>query len=369
MNLDFYSVCLLFNNYMKFKGYCAKDCLPLDSGVFPTTFTPSGGPNLALQFFNNDSLRKSACINQPVFRYWDVRNVGDWSHLSFFNMLVACSFGETTRIELIRDFHTLFVNYYGVDPDMLIGSYFGGGVVNNLTLSMDMEMQEIYNSLGITSIATCAGLEKECFVANLVEPVGGPRAEIFVDLRDERSPINSFVEFLDLQNRGLIIELFTHVRYDHYVKANGDKLALIPAHKHVDAAGFSPQRLLMVIEGVDKIANISLFGDLRDILQKSTICDPEKETIVCDHIRGLTLLTLQNVVGNLSGRKKRSKRSQLNNYGRSFGSAFSDLGLGDCVLDDLIDESVSMFLPVFPEYERSRDMVHNILKPKIMQYV
>jgi alanyl-tRNA synthetase len=158
---------------------------PLTSPFFPTAFTPSAGPTLLIEETNSKSHHyPDQCqVCQPCVRYWDLANVGDQTHLSFFEMVACSSFlpnGRWTTMETIFQFLTKTCS---ISPDRFWATRFGGGdVLGCGPFPEDTVAIDILHHLGIpdSRIVDVAGVEG--FVANSMEPIGGYRCELYVDL-------------------------------------------------------------------------------------------------------------------------------------------------------------------------------------------
>jgi alanyl-tRNA synthetase len=349
------------------RGYKVRTRESLISPIFPTTFTMSGGPDLAYKFWQGDkSLLGNQIVNQPCIRHWDIELTGDKKHLSFFNMFVADSIDGYSRKEVISHFYEFFVEFLHLDPSRFYASYFSGGDIKNSHFEKDEEMKQIWLSLGIDSSQIIGFGDKygmESFVANSIEPVGGPRAELFYDLRKNPTKIKSVEEFLRLDKSGEILEFCTHVLYNVDVEVeekNGEKsFHFKKMNKKAIAVGFGPQRILTINEGVNDVRDISILKNLKKCLCVQPDKLRKEITIVTDHIRGLVFLINDGVL-ELHGRKENSRKYLFRKYFKHFKENFIRLPLQNKneVLRCLINESIDMFSILFPEFAKKRDYIN-----------
>lgn len=364
---DFYQIHLQFQNFMISKGYSVREREKLISPVFPTTFTMSGGPDLAYKFWQGDkSLLGNQIVNQPCIRHWDIELTGDRKHLSFFNMFVADSIDGYSRKEIISHFYEFFTEYLHLDPSRFFASYFGGGDIKGTYFPPDNELKEIWKSLNIDHKKIIPFGDKygmEAFVANTIEPVGGPRGELFYDLRDNPKPVESPVEFLKLDKTGEILEFCTHVLYNVEVKIEERNQSEPIFHfrkmnKEAIAVGFGPQRILTIIEGVNDVRDISILKSLKKCLGLPSDNFRKETTIVADHIRGLVFLINDGVL-ELHGQKNRSRRYLFRKYFKHFKENFDKLPLRNksSVLECLVNESIELFSILFPEFSKKRKFI------------
>ncbi len=370
---DFYQIHLQFQNFMLSKGYVIREREKLISPIFPTTFTMSGGPDLAYKFWQGDkSLIGNHIVSQPCIRHWDIEATGDGKHLSFFNMFVADSINGFTRKEILSHFVEFLTQQLHLDISRFYGTYFGGGDIKGTNFIQDKEMREVLLSIGFLPkniISTTADNPMECFVANTVEPVGGPRSEFFYDLRKNRTEVESPEQFWKLEKEGKILEFFTHVLYNVEVKTEeqDSKEPIFYFNKmgsEAIAAGFGPERLMKIFEGTNDIGDISIFSSLKKCLGDIPQSLHKEVVIVCDHIRGLVFLINDEVL-ELHGSKNRSRRYLFRKYFRNFKKNFEQLPINDRnkILVNLINEAIDLFSILFPNFEDKRNyIVENLIK-------
>ncbi|MFA5945764.1 MAG: alanine--tRNA ligase-related protein [Patescibacteria group bacterium] len=374
MKNDFYQLHLQFQNFMIAKGYAVREREKLVSSIFPTTFTMSGGPDLAYKFWRGDtSLQGNHIVNQPCIRHWDIDLTGDGKHLSFFNMFVADSIGGFTRTEVLGHFLEFFTKQLHLDASRIYATYFAGGEIKGIAFEPDNEVRDILLSLGFQAdhiIPTLLSAPMECFVANTVEPVGGPRCEFFYDLQESRIALTP-AEFWAAEQTGGVLEFFTHVLYSLEVSVTKTKTGeshfdLTPMSQSAIAAGFGPQRLMRIFEQVADIGDISILDNLKGQLG---VVPPElhrEAIIMCDHIRGLVFLVHDGVC-ELHGSKNRSRKYLFNKYIRNFNNSAERLSLRNSpvTIANLTDNAIDLFGVLFPEFEAKREYIKETLADKI----
>lgn len=362
---DFYQLHLQFQNFMLEKGYKVRNREKLLSPIFPTTFTVSGGPDLIYKFWQGDTnLLGNHILNQPCIRHWDIEATGDSKHLSFFNMFVAESISGFTRIQILEHFYEFFTVYLKLEPARFYASYFSGGHIQGHYFEPDLEAKEIWLKLGISEdrimpFGEVSNDQMEAFVANTVEPVGGPRTELFYDIRDEFAQNLTKDRFIILERQGQILEFFTHVLYNVAIESrkidSTENYSFTLMDRAAIAAGFGPQRMLRILEKVSDIGDISIFRELKRTL--GVLNDDSKKSIIIslDHIRGIIFLIHDGVLG-IHGKKNRSKRYLFNKYLRNFVVNFNSLKIKDrdITLTLLANEVINMFSILFPEFESKR---------------
>jgi len=360
MKKDFYTILLSFQNYMHSLGYTPKKRELLVSPIFKTTFTLSGGPNLAFNYLKGDqSLRGNHYIHQPCIRHWDSSQVGDGKHLSFFNMLVTTSIEGFDRKTVFSHHLDYIKNHLGLDINKIYATYFGGGVIKGTEFKTDLEAKEIWLELGIPEAhLICCKNENamEAFVANSVEPVGGYRSELFYDINNNEPKNND--DFLKLEKKGELLEFWTHVDYMCKVMVNENERYIFEKSKPpIHAAGFGPQRVMRILENVDRIEDISIFDKLKKCFPKTS--DQIAKSIAMDHMRGLVFL-INDGAADLQGKKNRSRKYVFRKYVQHLRENFDkivDSANKNHTITCLVDESISLFSILFPEFITKRDEI------------
>lgn len=207
---------------------------------------------------------RNAVSVQKSFRTSDIDEVGDDTHLTFFEMLGNFSFGGYFKEEAIRYAYDFFKEL-GV-PIQYVTIFEGDKDTPN-----DVESKKIWESLGVKDIRS-AGRNDNFWGPTGTEGPCGPTTEIYV--RDT--------------------EIWNIVFNEYY--CNPDK-SLVPIEKRggvrgVDT-GMGLERLAMVSQGVKTIFETDLFSPLIEMLPVSM--EERTRRIFADHIRGIAFLLSDNV--------------------------------------------------------------------------
>ena len=342
-------------------GYTPKKRELLVSPIFKTTFTLSGGPNLAFNYLEGDkSLRGNHYIHQPCIRHWDSPQVGDGKHLSFFNMLVTTSIEGFDRKTVFTHHLDYIKNHLGFDLNKIYATYFGGGDIKGMEFEADLEAKNIWLKLGIPEnhIIVCKDKNlMEAFVANSVEPVGGYRSELFYNINNSNP--ESIDDFFKLEKKGEMLEFWTHVDYicKVAVDENGN-YSFEKFNTPVHAAGFGPQRVMRILENVKRIEDISIFDKLKKCFPNN-IKDSQAKSVVMDHMRGLVFL-INDGAADLKGKKNRSRKYVFRKYVQHLRENFDKIVNSndkDKTITCLVGESISLFSILFPEFITKRDEI------------
>ena len=374
----------------------------LISVAFPTTFTVSGGPNFADYYLDrNEVCEENTSVIQHCIRHWDYENVGDDYHLSFFEMAVTCSFNGYERFKMFKHHIEFITNQVGLPLDRLYVSVFSGGKVRGYQFPPDIEALDIWRELGIPDerileipkevpssiskeLVTMRGPDavvREAFVANVVEPVGGPRTEIFFDTGKE--PKCKPVCLPGFCNCGKFIEFWTSVKYTVTVTPHPHErdrmgeivLSFEPIEGHrIYAAGFGLERLVQISNSFNSIYEVDVVAPLIDelikLLQNRGMISSEIESnrkaiiTVAEHIRGITFLVAEGVT-ELKGSKNRSRKYEYRRYIKNLLAHMHRLRITNdrSIISSLVKSVIRIYSHEYPYLKGCTDkVVEEILK-------
>lgn len=268
-----------FLDFFKTKGHKvvpSSSLVPTDPSVLLTTagmqqfksyYTGAADPI-------HDFGSKNVVSIQKSFRTSDIDEVGDDSHLTFFEMLGNFSFGGYGKEEAIKLAHEFVTQELGLAIDYV--TIFAG----DSKVSKDEESAKIWQSLGLKDIRECGRAD------NFWGPTGtegpcGPTTEIYVNG----------------------IEIWNLVFNEYYCAADGtlEKLSTLgpPAGEAGVDTGLGLERLAMVAQEKKNIFETDLFARLIEILPAELSL--EKKRIVIDHARASAFLIADGVRPNNKG--------------------------------------------------------------------
>ena len=237
--------------------------LPDDPSVLLTTagmqqfkpyFVGKADPEKDFGSLNTVSIQKS-------FRTSDIDEVGDESHLTFFEMMGNFSFGGYFKKEAIL-YAKEFIESIALDIQYV--TIFEG----DDKTPKDEESEKIWKSLGVLDIRMAARED------NFWGPTGsegpcGPTTEIYIN----------------------DMEIWNIVFNEYYCKSDGSLEKL--ETPGVDT-GMGLERLAMVAQGKKNIFETDLFSSITGILPAGM--DTRVKRIVSDHARGVAFLVSDGVI-------------------------------------------------------------------------
>ena len=210
---------------------------------------------------------------QKCFRTSDIDEVGDNSHLTFFEMLGNFSFNDYFKREAIEWAWEFITQILGVDISRIEVTFFGG----EEGVPRDDETELIWKEVGAPADRIkSAGRADNFWGPTGIEGPCGPTAEIYIDG----------------------IEVWNLVFNQYY--QNADKtLELLPEFG-IDT-GMGLERLAMVLGERKDLFATDIFLPMMELLEKQNITIAEQEgarikRIIADHIRSITMLLADGVL-------------------------------------------------------------------------
>jgi len=228
----------------------------------------------------------------------DLEEVGVTTrHHTFFEMLGNFSFGDYFKKDAIAFAWELMTEVYGLDPDRFYATVH----------HTDDEAAELWASeagLGADHIYRLG--DKDNFWQMADTGPCGPCSELHYDLRDNPTPVTSIEEFVELNDAGIIVELWNLVFMQFDRDASGE-LTPLPAAS-VDT-GLGLERLAAVLQGVDSNYHTDLFAPMLDrvaeIVGRGYDRDSEEGVsyrVLADHARAVAFLLADGVFPSNEGR-------------------------------------------------------------------
>ena len=340
-----------FLNFFVARGH---QLVPSHSLISPdpsVLFTTAGMQPFKPCFLGENCPYSSRVVScQRCFRTSDIEEVGDISHLTFFEMLGNFSFGDYSRREAIHWALELLTKQYQLRKEKLAFTFFRG----DKRSPADKETKSVLLEEGIPAEQIIA-LGRE---DNFWGPVGssgpcGPTMEIHYEVSSEhhfpRSP-------RDLENR--FVEVWNLV-FNQYFQDEKGQLTDLP-RLGIDT-GMGLERLTMILEGKASVFETDLFADFLEMLKKKSGQNfrhfSSSSRIVADHLRGIIFLVADGVRPSNLGRGYILRRII-----RRFIEHSENLGLGQNDWASLINWIVKKYQPLYPGLEQKGILVEDILR-------
>jgi len=276
----------LIDKYLEFfrqRGHAVIPAASLIPENDPTVlFTTAGMHPLVPYLLGNPHPAGKRLVDvQPCFRTSDIDEVGDDTHLTFFEMLGNWSLGDYFKDQAIQySFEFLTdAKWLGIPLKNLAVTVF----VGDANAPRDDESAEIWHSLGVPA-QRIAYLGKE---DNWWGPSGqtgpcGPDTEMFFWTGDEPAP-NKY----DPKDKHWV-EIWNDVFMQYRKTEEGTYLPT--EQKNVDT-GMGVERTLVALNGVQSPFATELFSDaLTLVRQHARRQDSRAERVIVDHVRAAMMI-------------------------------------------------------------------------------
>jgi len=221
---------------------------------------------------------------QRCLRTTDLDEVGDERHLTVFQMLGSWSLGDYTGPQSLRWGYELLVEVFGVSPDRLHATVFGG----DDQVPPDTASLQTWTELGVPAELTT----QDNWWSNGPAGPCGPDSEIFVwtgtglpqgtPSSDERW-----------------MELWNHVTM-RYRRHDDGSLEPLP-QSNVDT-GMGLERLLMVLQDQPSVFGTDVFGPWMRTLPGLWQPDQRSLRLLTDHLRGSIVIIGDGIRPSSTGR-------------------------------------------------------------------
>ncbi|MFC1632962.1 alanine--tRNA ligase [Patescibacteria group bacterium] len=230
---------------------------------------------------------------QKCFRTTDLEEVGDESHLSFFEMFGNFSIGDYGKEETIKFAWEFLTEVLQIPKDRLWVTIFGGD--KELGLDKDVEAEKVWLEVGVPADK----IVDYGRVDNFWGPPGeegpaGPASEIHYDRGEE---YNNDPDAKPNDDQGRFLEIWNLVFTEYYVDKNGKVSPL--EMMNIDT-GMGLERLALVMQGKDNIFETDLFAalitELEGLIVDTKKVSQESLRIIADHIRGAVFLVSDGVI-------------------------------------------------------------------------
>ena len=248
-----------FLDFFQEKGHEVRPSSSLVPGDDPTLlFTNAGMVQFKRVFLGQEKVSYDRAVtSQKCVRaggkHNDLEEVGITTrHHTFFEMLGNFSFGDYFKKDAIAFAWELMTEVYGLEPNRFYATVHHS----------DDEAAELWASeagLGADHIYRLG--DKDNFWQMADTGPCGPCSELHYDLRDNPAPVTSTEEFVELNDAGIIVELWNLVFMQFDRDASGE-LTPLPAAS-VDT-GLGLERVAAVLQGADSNYHTDLFAPMLD---------------------------------------------------------------------------------------------------------
>ncbi len=287
---------------------------------------------------------------QKCIRTSDIDEVGDASHLTFFEMLGNWSLGDYFKEDAIKYSFEFLTSkeYLGIPKEKLYFTVFAGDDI----APKDTESYNIWRSLGVEEDHLFF-LPKENNFWILGSGIGpcGPDTEMFYDTGKEACG----PDCSPACDCGKYLEIWNDVFMEYYRSEEGELTKL--KQQNVDT-GMGLERTITVLNHLESVYDSDIFADIKSKLEELSGKKYEDYKssfrIIMDHVRTATFIlgddhgiTPSNIgAGYVLRRLLRRAIRHL-----------KKLEINDYVLSDLADIYIKEYDSVYPELPRNREFI------------
>jgi len=291
-----------FTEYYETQGFHLLPRAPMLDASIPMSFVMSAGLvqiETSLAGIPNRPGNQFVLV-QNCFRHFDIGTVGkDSTHLSFFEMPGAFTFGPNNKAETIQHMWFLATSVLGINQNRIWVTYFKGGKILQNSLPEDALTRQTWLELGLPE-ERVIGLEANNFwiqgrgIENLSTPRKcGPNTELFFDLGIEKScgpdckpgcGCERFVEFSNSLFIGYVMD--EHNRELH------------PISEPFTETVIGTERVAMILQGAPTVFDIDRYRPIIDTIRRfSQKADLpvdiilSSERVIADYTKALYCLT------------------------------------------------------------------------------
>jgi len=296
-------------------------------------------------------LGKRLCNSQKCIRTGDIDDVGDKTHLTFFEMLGNWSLGDYFKKEAIEWSFEFLTKGLGLPLEKLSFSVFEGEVENNIP--KDNEAAEIWQGLGVKK-ERIAYLSRE---DNWWGPAGttgpcGPDTEMFYWTGPNPAP--AVYEPTDKN----WVEIWNDVFMQYNKNKQGEYEPL--SQQNVDT-GMGLERIAAILQGQDNVYETELFTHIiekiEEISDKKYSENEKPFRIIADHLKASVFILAEGVAPSNTERGYVLRRliRRAVRYGKI-------LGIDHPFLKVLSLKVFEIYQDVYPELEGNKDFILNELQ-------
>lgn len=249
-------------------------------------FTTAGMQPLVPYLMGEEHPRGKRIVSvQKCIRTNDIDEVGDLTHLTFFEMLGNWSLGDYFKEESIKMSYEFLVDVLKIDKDRIAVTVFEG----NEFVEKDNESVKVWKSLGIPDERIgYLGVDDNWWPKFDAKGLGGPDTEIFYWNGEGKAP-----KVYD-PNDDNWVEIWNNVFMQYFNDGKGKLTEL--KNKNVDT-GMGLERMLTMLNNKQSVFETELFmpiiREVENMTGKKYMHDDENSVsfrVIADHIRGVVIM-------------------------------------------------------------------------------
>ncbi|PIP87253.1 alanine--tRNA ligase [Candidatus Campbellbacteria bacterium CG22_combo_CG10-13_8_21_14_all_36_13] len=322
-------------------------------------FTIAGMQPLTQYFLGSKHPAGVRLVNsQKCVRTNDIDEVGDKTHLTFFEMFGIWSLGDYFKEQSIKqsfDFITS-KDHLGLDPSRLYATVFAG---DPELAPRDNESFEIWKSVGMPEGRIYfLGAKDNWWSAGDNGPCG-PDTEIFYDITEEGIGDLSHEEFVKATDNQKIVEIWNNV-FMEYLKKDGKVVGKLEKQNVDTGAGF--ERLTTVLQKADSIFDTDLFSGLMAEASKFT-SNTRSQRIISDHFRSAVFMISDGIVPSNTDRGYILRRLL-----RRAVTKTDKKKIEVAEIDSMVEVVVNKYEYAYPNLKTEEENIKKVIKEELEKF-
>lgn len=349
----------MYLKYFKEKGHSVIASASLFPEDDPSVLFTSAGMHPLVPYLLGQTHPEGIRLTnvQKCIRTTDIDEVGDTTHLTFFEMLGNWSLGDYWKKEAITWSYEFLTSkkWLGFDPNKLSVTIFAG----DKDSPRDDEAAEVWRSVGIPDERIYfLGKEDNWWIAGNSGPCG-PCSEMFIEV-DEMPKCGS--DCRPGCHCGHFVEVWNDV-FMMYNKSEDGKYT--PLKQQSIDTGMGVERTAAMLQGVPSVfdteAFIPLIEKIKELSSMEEFSEDEDTQIriIADHVRSAIMIMADDRrIGPSNVEQGYIVRRLLR---KAIHSA-DRLNIGTGFMIELTDIVVDMFKDIYKEVERNQEFIIKNLK-------
>jgi alanyl-tRNA synthetase len=308
---------------------------------------------------------------QKCVRTGDIDDIGDNTHLTFFEMLGNWSLGDYFKEDAIRWSYELLTSKeegFGLDPSRLYVTVFAG----DENAPRDEEAKKIWIASGIPEhriyyLGADANWWPNVKGEDTWTGPTGPSSEMFYDLTPDGLGDLTHDEFMRADAEQKVVEIWNDV-FMTYEKKNGKIVGELKS-KNVDT-GAGLERLTAVLQNKKSVFDTDLFEPIMAVIPEGDLLS---RRVLADHIRTAVFMIADNVEPSNtdSGYVLRRIIRRAVRFADTLGIAHGKLGnIADMVIhtyEDIYEEVKFKHIDIVSTIEREENQFRVTLEKGLKQ--
>lgn len=261
---------------------------------------------------------------QKCVRTGDIDEVGDNTHLTFFEMMGNWSLGDYFKEDAIKWSYELLTSKsegFGLDPKRLYVTVFDG----DANAPRDEESATIWQRAGVPRQRIYyLPASKNWWEVGPSGPCG-PDTEMYYDLTEEGLGDLTHGQFLEADSKQQVVEIWNDV-FMEYLKKDGKIVEKLPS-RNVDT-GSGLERVAAVLQKKRSVFETDELARIFACTVRMNDAHPERGAIIADHVRSAAFMIADGVTPSNTERgyvlRRLIRRASFSTTSRTFFPAEVD---------------------------------------------